>query len=1461
MTPEERTRQSYAQALSLARGRLAIAVIELERAPVYLARPIAGAWERIDPRLQQAIDRLAQTRREAQRHRAAIRALEADLDELTRFADLPAERTRLELAVRTWINGVRDAAELLAQLSPDPRRAYVGKTPAMAVDTARAIVALRDTQGGDIGPIATLPIAVPLADEDTWDLERTGRFRLDAIPRGQSVGVLMPLRIETRFAPPDSEHAEWRLRLRLFPEAASLNRHAGPPTDAERAHTEAMWRECDGLLDSPTGTLAFQRLVERCGGARACWLARTLPVARLSPTAPIEVTPVVARPEEHREFQQPAGLPPTLEVWLARGGLAPTLMTTLAVDRAKLASQVDLRAVAAESAAVLAGDLPETWWLSFEEAKRIGLGADIPVGTTTPSDIDTLYVIGLGEQSPRALFEAHVAAGQLAVMAPGTATNTVAGEPTTDLGRGSAYWWELARRSGLDQPAPLELELALAGGRAQLAPLHDGALELRGPAEAMVRALWPAVWGRGMKDVWGAGVDAYDAGEWAARHLTPEGPFPAIRVGDQPYGVLPVTTLGKWVTHPSDPRVEAPIRSWSWLFRERAADAAETEGNVVGATTERLVELLARTPVTPEFGWRWVLTLPWLRMAWLVAGTPLPMSTLETMWDDRARGVLDQGLAPRARHQPQGPVHRLQGSLLGEPHAGLKPLLRAHPEQLVSTPDREWREPLSLLARLVRHSLILTNAELQRAATALGAGTLATLDPALDIPVDDATWLVTHAAASVSETTRDQLVGSGAATGRDVVRGWRSVRDGAQALLSVDSARLDALVRATLDCASHRIDAWVTGIAARRMRWLAARATAWRIGAYGWVDAPRPFAARLPGTAVLPPGPTEAGLLHAPTPTQAMTAAVLRDRALRDPGDSRWDLALDSTQVRLAAELGEQVRSGIHLKEALGREIERRAGDPATVQVLRKAFPMRPEHQGRRVCDGEAVLQAARETPATLPGTLAQDVAPLQDVIDTYGDLLVADAVYQLVSGRGDLAQAAMEAAAGLGAPPDLRVLRTARSGRAVSTAVFLVLPAASMPAAPGANPARIVDPAFAQLVDARLGAASEWSWTVAAPGGATPAVSLAALGLEPLNVLLLASSALVGLVRAASGATTGLVAAAPATQRRSAALGRLARLCAGGDELPGFLDPPDEMGRRVFTSAATAELGQRLARLRAEATGLRDRLRNSTVQAAALAEAPRWSLAVDATLPEAERAQACAATLDARLRAPTTPADLAGLRSALRALSGAAALPVLLSTTAGLLDTESAPLAAVPQVSGRPALDTAWLETIAAVRPALARLEALQLGADAEAGLAPWSAWATASAVGDPWLQNAESGHRLLVAYTPPGMPLTGSRAAPLALAILDQWSETIPSRSHTTEAAFGFNAPKARAPQSVLVAVPPDVTTPLDTATLVDILAETRRLARARMATAESLMTYDVALSLPLLLATGRAAVDLEG
>jgi hypothetical protein len=177
--------------------------------------------------------------------------------------------------------------------------------------------------------------------------------------------------------------------------------------------------------------------------------------------------------------------------------------------------------------------------------------------------------------------------------------------------------------------------------------------------------------------------------------------------------------------------------------------------------------------------------------------------------------------------------------------------------------------------------------------------------------------------------------------------------------------------------------------------------------------------------------------------------------------------------------------------------------------------------------------------------------------------------------------------------------------------------------------------------------------------------------------------------------------------------------------------------------------------------------------------------------------------------------------------------------------------LLAVPTAAdNRPSIDPVWLEVVAAVRPPLARIDAHQLQMNP-----PWAAWSTH--VNDPWCMAAAEpadppggiSDQVRVAYGPPGVAVGG--AARVAVALLDHWAEMIPSRQHTTGAAFGFNAPKSRAPQSILVAIPPDLATPLDTPTLIDILAETRLLTRARMATPDSLADVGVSIPLPLLLA----------
>ena len=50
----------------------------------------------------------------------------------------------------------------------------------------------------------------------------------------------------------------------------------------------------------------------------------------------------------------------------------------------------------------------------------------------------------------------------------------------------------------------------------------------------------------------------------------------------------------------------------------------------------------------------------------------------------------------------------------------------------------------------------------------------------------------------------------------------------------------------------------------------------------------------------------------------------------------------------------------MHIQEVLGREVERVVGDPAKIKQLRTDFPIRVEHAGRRVCNGQAVLAPIR---------------------------------------------------------------------------------------------------------------------------------------------------------------------------------------------------------------------------------------------------------------------------------------------------------------------------------------------------------------------------------------------------------------------------------------------------------------------------------------------------------------------
>lgn len=178
--------------------------------------------------------------------------------------------------------------------------------------------------------------------------------------------------------------------------------------------------------------------------------------------------------------------------------------------------------------------------------------------------------------------------------------------------------------------------------------------------------------------------------------------------------------------------------------------------------------------------------------------------------------------------------------------------------------------------------------------------------------------------------------------------------------------------------------------------------------------------------------------------------------------------------------------------------------------------------------------------------------------------------------------------------------------------------------------------------------------------------------------------------------------------------------------------------------------------------------------------------------------------------------------------------------------------------------LEGDWLTLVAPVRPALARLEAWQLGAAAQGGALAW--WTNSD---DPWRRAeiaalvADPARRLgagfdvaptVVAVGPPG----ALEAPRVAVGVVDSYTEWLPLRSRDTQAAFGFNAPAARAPQAILLAVPPSGGHLTEDGVAV-MLAELRALVVARGARAADVR--DLSPVLPTILTPSEPRFDLFG
>lgn len=1211
------------------------------------------------------------------------------------------------------------------------------------------------------------------------DPDRTAYVSLE---RGTPI-ALLPVRLETRWLS-TANVAELELRVRIFPDAIHLVTPAAIQP-FERDEAIGYWRVRDQSGDSSTASAsAWARLTSAVGEARAQWL-RSL----LAPTR---------GPDGTLAF---SAVPVTEEVRLLEAQALPDRFVVLGYEQGYRRLSMWGARVPRTLQVGPGGpdDAARRWQVDFAAAEAMGMAVRVKVERSLAGRLTRLVVLGVRDSE-----SATAGAAQLGTLIDGHARDRgasllPAGTPTnhTTASRATAHASDVG---AVPAPGTDGARLASALGLASEQLRHVGGANARSDqaARSMHRATWPATWGYFLEHIVGPVVTAEQRA--AGRrlfvdHVRGHGPFPALSVGRQPYGVLPVVSLSRWK---ADAGVDdAFVRGLSallprWHASGKAAARLPPSGDPLPSLLDVLglqstsVRWMARAAATPEIAGAWWLTGP---MASAALGNLL-RELRQPIVEELARF----GLWPQpdpVRIDPK--VHADQASDLDLPmvtprRSGSGPV---YLEAIASMRDLEalrrhdvpGASPRTLLYLLLRHATLLVAARTANDLLAVGMAAREEID------------VRTAPVATVWNRFARPVPRFGGQTARELVTAERlpahpmfgelaQHRAAVAALASLSVSELERLTAETLDVSSHRLDAWVTAVATRRL--MSRRATdggGIYVGAFGWVDAPPvPASPGRDGVPVTDPGH---GYVHAPSLDQARTAAVLRAGFVARPGG---DLSVDlsSRRVRQARWLLAGLRAGRSLSELLGYRIERTLANAADIADVRREFPLAGGggDASEPRLDGLATYLAWRAHPPT--GRFAGVSTEILALVDGLSDVLLAESVHQHARGNTDRVGVLLEAlSAGTVTPPEPDVIQTRVD--AVNTTYQVIVSLGDGDGGWPGDAARArarANPAVNAWLAGVLGDPHTLAATVRyrAPDG-----SLGELGrtVTDLELCALDVCALVG----TELATSPLVALFAA-------------------EVP------------VGASEVAVVPVPRLVEAHLLARSFRDALRHARPWGTtddASPDAPEWSVDIEAGLAQLDQMLDDATErgrrrLAALLGAPVTDRPAArSLAAELAArIRGTASSRDRVRMLSGVVPAGRAPQAApaAGDVLATRTQQVAWLADSGRVRPAIAALGTLGHGASGRPDIAAYR----------------PSADRILVAI--------GAHAPSVRGLIIDSWTEARPLRDTTTGIAFHHDAPRARAPQAIWLAVPPDPTQGWSLATLEATVHETIDLMVARLA-----------------------------
>jgi len=1169
-------------------------------APRGLAQARA-ALARAQARRAELVTALAQARRTL----AAVRARHGDDDERTRAA-----RRAYEASLDA-LRGARRAAS------------------AAKVDVAGGLKAALPAGVGD--EVARLTADVPI--------------------------VLLPVRLETRFARghPDPRFAG-TLRLRIYPDGIFGETHEPLLSAEERDAGRDYWRRA--WTDAGERN-AWTALAKAMAAPRAAWIVQVTAPANLDefPTEPASspggTGPVFGdvplRPDNWTSRSEARLLPDRWLVLAYRrfpaqdandvlqaqsGPIDEPLALTLRLSSDGEEPGLDDADPLSDDG--LAVDPEVMWSFDFDRALAAGMALTLDLAL---ADLDRgfarILVLGVkssltAAQAARglaALIDSHHYARGFAMVPQGTPTNNTSGAsaayPPDDPNGEPSFAVERDPTRSIAGRDGERFASALGVPREHLVHVAGAERDEQVAARAMADALWPSTIGYFLEQLMAPRLDAgavRSAREHFVTWVRGRGALPAFRVGDVPYGLLPVTSLALWqgARDAAGPDRQLPpllrrLRE-TWL-----AAAAETPRiGRTGDADQDLIDTLALDASTREAYVRACLGPQTHANTISFLGIEIP--SWDQLQDEIETALLAAaGLGPewaarvaRLSYADRSEKFRF-GLVLDDPDAPLSEreslafdyvswIRNANPEalRLEQFPDGVAR-PRALLYWMLRHAFLTEYARhgrqilarqnmlaadelwehelvgiVPRALADTGARPAATglaarsgVLPAAPAPAAGRLYPPTiweRLDQPVPGVTSGERLGRFLGKSPAVPRvpedaTLNAYRASLAALGGLPTAELERLFSETLDVCSHRLDAWITATAVKRLQDMRAQTPeGCHLGAFGWLEnlqadpPPTRRVVDIGGREVSAIVGDGGGHVYAPSMNHAAAAAVLRSGYLTRSGAEAQPYAVDlsSARVRTALWFMDAVRDGQPLGAALGYQFERGLHERHApleldkfIDDFRTFYPLvankttdsgEPAESvaARNVVDGLALRRAWQRTqrgePDGVPwgqlqpapgdaerAAMEAELRALDDVVDAITDVLTAESVYQAVRGSIEGAAASLDTMAKGVRPPTPEIARTPRGGTDLHHRVALVLagePPAGPPwPVPTRTPRALVEPYLNAWVAGLLPAPDTVVCAASFPEPGDPSVTqtqrvtLADLDLEPMDVLALAQS------------------------------------------------------------------------------------------------------------------------------------------------------------------------------------------------------------------------------------------------------------------------------------------------------------------------------------------------------------------